>query len=646
MSKVLKVVGTIAGAVALVAGTIATAGIGPAAFAATMGSVATYAGLAAGAASLGSSLLYKPPPARGSVTSVVIAANAPQPYVMGEGLFGGVLRYQRSYGATLNKVPNPCRFCVVVYSGAGPIQSITPFVDQASVSSWYSGFLYTDTQLGACPESDALAPQWAGAPGWGSASKLSGKAAIGWSLKFDKDGKRFASGMPQLGAYGQWVKVYDPRADSTFPGGSGAQRVNNESTWAWSENPALHAGTYALGRYQNGKLVMGIGMPADAIDWANVAAWANTCDANGWTLFGAVFEPGDRFANLRDICIAGGAEPVLAADALRFHYHAPRVALDTITAADLLQDEDRSVVAMASWRSRLNTVLPTYRSADHNWELVQAEPVQVSTYLAEDGEVKQADWPFNLVKQADQAAQLARYRLEDSREMQPIVLVCGPRLRAYRPGDCLALDLLDELGLDCDAVIVSRRFDPVKMAVTLELVTETPGKHAYALGEVATPPPTPALGQTGQERDELMAAANNPSAYDALLISTSYTADADPADGLLAATASSVTIESHTRIYSDKTLAITGATLTTLADGTTAVPAETLLHCYYDDGTRSDTTPDFKLTTDPTQAANSAANQARHYVGSIVTDATGGGGTTSGGGTPPGWGGGDWYNLP
>ncbi|MFG5445095.1 hypothetical protein ACFJZM_13600, partial [Enterococcus faecalis] len=85
--------------------------------------------------------------------------------------------------------------------------------------------------LGECPESTALAPQWAGATGWGSTSKLSGQAAIGWSFLFDKEGKRFASGLPQLGAYGQWVKVYDPRLDSTFPGGSGSHRVDDETTW-------------------------------------------------------------------------------------------------------------------------------------------------------------------------------------------------------------------------------------------------------------------------------------------------------------------------------------------------------------------------------------------------------------------------------
>src|SRR3546814_2659285 len=97
---------------------------------------------------------------------------------MGGSHFAGVLRHRAGYGGTVDKVPNPYLFDAIVYSGGGPVNSISPRIDFAAVPSWYSGYLYTDTQLGACPESNALSPQWAGTPGWGSAYKLSGQAAI------------------------------------------------------------------------------------------------------------------------------------------------------------------------------------------------------------------------------------------------------------------------------------------------------------------------------------------------------------------------------------------------------------------------------------------------------------------------------------
>lgn len=513
MSKVLKVVAVVAGAVALVA-----TGVG--AFAATAkvaaaaAKVASIAGVVAGVASAGAALTYKPPPARGSIAQVRIAPDAPTPYVMGEGLVGGVLRHDTAYGATLNKVPNPYRFMAIVLSGAGPVQSVTPQVDQGSIPSYYSGFMYTDTRLGTCPDT-ALVPYaaWGSAPGWGSASKLSGKACIGWSLLFDKDGKKFASGVPPLAALVQGVKVYDPRLDSTFPGGSGSCRLGNEGTYVYSENPALHAGTYAFGRFQNGKKVAGVGLPADAIDWINIAAWANLCDTNNWKLFGAVDEPGDRFANLREIAIAGGAEIILTSTKLRFHFAAPRVALDTVRAADLAQDGEHEVIAQQPWSSRVNTVLPKYTSAAHNWEMVQADAVQVSSYLSQDGEVKQAEWPFNLVKNKDQASQLAAYRLVDSRELQ-VVLQCTSRMRNYAPGDCLYLDLMEQLGVQSAAVVMKRRFNPVSMVTTLTLITETPSKHAYALGRTGVAPPTPALGQSGADRDDVAFAISPPNATD------------------------------------------------------------------------------------------------------------------------------------
>lgn len=509
MSKPLKVIGTIAGAVALVATGVGAFAVAGSALATAAGSVASIATLVGGVASIGSQMLAKPPPARGSVSQILIAPDAPQPYVMGEGYFAGVLRHDTGYGATLKKVPNPYRFMPVVYSGGGPVESISPRVDYAAVGSWYSGFLYTDTQLGACPEADALAPQWAGAPGWGASSKLSGQAAIGWSLKFDKDGKRFASGVPLLGAYGEWVKVYDPRLDDTQPGGVGPHRLGDEATYEWSENPALHAGTYSFGRYQNGKRTIGMGLPADGIDWAVIAAWANVCEANGWTIFGVVFEPGDRWANLKDIAMAGGGEPVPGGK-LTFKYSAPAVSLATITEADLT-DDNRSVTAMQSFRDRINTGVPKYRSPAHNWELVDAEPVVNATFLAEDGEEKREVWPFNFVKLPDQAAQLIAYRIFDSRELAPITLPCKPHMRHYRPGECLDIDL-PELGLDTQAIILRRQIDPATMAVTLELMGETAAKHAYCLGQTGVAPPTPALGQTAQERDEVAAGASSTAA--------------------------------------------------------------------------------------------------------------------------------------
>lgn len=502
MAKTLKTIGTIAGAVALVAGTVATGGAlgvlaGPLVAAAQ--TVATIASIAATAAAIGAQQLQKPPPVRGTVTQLLIAPDVPQPYVMGEGYYAGVLRHDAAYGATLNDVPNPYRGMVVVYSGGGPTQSITPYVDKAAVTGWYSGYLYTDTQLGATPEAAALTPNFGGFPGWDASSKLSGQAAILWNLLFDKKGKRFASGVPQIGAYGQWVKAYDPRLDSTFPGGSGAHRIDDETTWEWTENPALHFGTYAYGRHQNGVRTIGCGLTS--IDWGVIAAWANVCEANAWTIFGVVYEPGNRWDNLKDIAAAGGAVPVVSSGGLlSVKYWAPQVPLDTITAADIAEGQV-TYSPLQSWDERINTVVPRYTSPDHEWNQVAAEPVSIAGFVTEDGEEKRKEWPYNLVKDPEQAAQLAAYQIYEGREISPIVIPCLPRMRAYRPGECLTLDLPD-YGLEMEAIILHRQLDPATMTVTLTLIGETDAKHAIALGQTPAPPATPVAGQDGEDRDE------------------------------------------------------------------------------------------------------------------------------------------------
>ncbi len=562
---------------------------------------------------------------------------------MGESYFGGVLRHDTGYGATLKKVPNPYRGMVIVYSGSGPVDELVELqTDFDGVSSYFTGFLDTDTQLGATPESTALVPPLsAPMPAWDSASKLSGQAAVLWNFKFDKDGKRFASGLPVLGAVWKGVKVYDPRLDTTYTGGSGSQRIDDETTWAYSENPALHALTYAYGRYQNGEQVFGIGVPATALRLAEFVTLANVCDANDWRISGVIFEPSDRWNNLKDILAAGGAEPVFAGGTLGVRIRAPAVSLDTITEADLA-DESVSVTSMQSYRDRLNAIVPKYRSSAHNWELVAADAVRVSAYETEDGEEKIEEVAYNLVRDADQAAQLAAYRLVDGRELGPITLVCLPRLRSYRPGECLTLDI-PSLGLDTDAIILTRQIDPATMKVTLTLIGETDTKHAYALGLTGTAPPTPALGQTAEERDDLAAAATNPTGLDEALIGSSYVTDADPLDGVIQATDTAITIETHTRTYSDKTVSVTGDTLTTEDDGLTAIVASTLYHIYYDDIDRAGGAVTLLATQVAQDAANSPTNPSRHYMGSITTDVPAGSGTASGGSIPPGWNYESWY---
>ena len=510
MSKVLKKVAIIASAVALVATGVGAFAVAGTALAATAASVATIATVAAAASGLAAQLTAPKPVARGSPTNVIIDTEPPRPYMMGESFSAGVLRWRVGYGPTLKKVPNPYLWDVKVFSGVGPVESLVEEqFDFAPIGSYFSGFYASDTQLGARPEATALVPPLnAPATGWGSSHKLSGFAAIGGNYKFDKDGKVFASGVPLHGAIWRGEKVYDPRLDSTYPGGSGSHRLGDETTYTYSANPALHAGTYAFGRYQNGIKVFGLGLPEDGIDWAAIVDWANLCDANGWEVHGTIYEGGrganlqeQRVTNLDDICAAGGGRWLIAGAVLSFDWNRPRVSLATITDDDLLE-EGGSAVAVQSIRERMNGVRPQYIEPDNNWQQVTADEIIGSTYRTEDGQPLTQTWTLNLVKDAAQAGELAAYALVDSREIGPIELSANSEWRFYKPGETLTIDS-DLLGYTGQAVIVQRELDPQTLSVKLTLRSETPAKHDFALGKVAVPPPTPTLGQTQEERDEV-----------------------------------------------------------------------------------------------------------------------------------------------
>jgi hypothetical protein len=315
------------------------------------------------------------------------------------------------------------------------------------------------------PKRSALAPTQGTLPNWNSSSKLSGLAAGMLELKFDSAGKKFATGFPQIGAVIQGVKCYDPRLDSTYPGGSGSCRSNNQSDLGLFDQTLHPSGlTFALGWIQNGKRVAGIGWPITSIDVARFVEGANLADANGWTAGGFTTTLESKWETLKGLLQAGGGEPVRLGGLLSCNFQTPRTSLATITAADLVGEA--KVVATQPRRDRFNTAVPRYRSETHGWEVVSADPISVSTYVTTDGgtRTKELDYPF--VQDLDQAAQLAAYDITQSREFGPITLQLKPKWIGYKPGDAVTVTIA-ELGLSSQkCVITSGTLDPGTGTVT------------------------------------------------------------------------------------------------------------------------------------------------------------------------------------
>lgn len=531
MSKALGKVALLAGAVALVAsgvgaaagagiiGTTSAAGVTTVAgiSTATLSTVATVASAVAAAASVGSQLLAKKPGAIGAVNQVQIGANNPIPYGMGRCFYAGSQLHDVGYGGAVGKTKNPYMSKVFVWSGGGPIDGIETFLMDwqpvtftgTSALGYYSSWLYAQHQLGARPEPAALAGPWGPLPDWSAAHKLSGMAASMISFRFDKENKVWANGVPAFGVVARWARVYDPRSDDTFPGGEGAQRFDDEDTFVFDRNAALNAITYARGRYAIDPAtgdqtirINGCGFPADSFDWPQWVAFANTCEANNWNCDGHVYDgPGiSLWDNLKRICAAGAAVPVISGGLLSVRFQSPKVAIDTITIEDFA-DGERIAPGMRTYRDRVNTMVPKYRSEENKWEYVQSQAIRFAEYVAQDrGEEKEEEWLCELVTDKDQGAQLTAYELFSRRELTGITYPCKPRLWYARLGE--AYQLADpETGIDhlCVVAAISKDISTATLSITFE--TDTTSKHALALAMTGTAPPPPTLIPPGDADD-------------------------------------------------------------------------------------------------------------------------------------------------
>src|SRR3546814_1417705 len=69
----------------------------------------------------------------------------------------------------------------------------------------------------------------------------------------------------------------------------------------WSDNPALHALTWALGRWENGKRTVGIGAPVANIRVSDFVEAANIADANGWTMGGVAWRSEEHTSELQSL---------------------------------------------------------------------------------------------------------------------------------------------------------------------------------------------------------------------------------------------------------------------------------------------------------------------------------------------------------
>lgn len=493
----------------LAAGSVATAigltgGLLIAGLAISWAAVLTITGVALLAVSYLARKTPKPDSA-GSQLQQKLDPQAGVPIAYGRTATGGTITDRLTWGAK-----NAFYGIVTVLSAGGPIAGIeayragdypitfagNPAYSTATVANvgGYSGSskLYKNKLRQRWQNGDAPAATTpAGASGFPMrGGALSGLAHAITSYEYSTDA--FPQGLPASMWTLRGVRLYDPRQDSTYPGGSGAQRVDQPATWTYSENPYLAALQWTLGRYENGHRVYGIGAKWSEVDVASFVNGANVADANSWKIGGVVTTLDDKYAVLASMLSAGGGVPVARGAQIAVSVNAPKTSVLTLTAADIIGEVEMS--SSTSFRDRQNTIIPRYREESQNWEIISGERVSAAQYVTEDaGESKSVEIEFPLVQQAAQAHQLAAYELVNSREFLTFTVRAKQRLLAARVGDCINVTVPEIASRFTKCLVAGREFNPADMSVTLTLKSETDAKHAFALGQTQEAPPSAKL---------------------------------------------------------------------------------------------------------------------------------------------------------
>lgn len=437
----------------------------------------------------------------GTQTSFKADPQSPSPFLIGRTGTAGYNVFTYPSGDK-NKYLN----FFTVFSRFGPLKAFEKFTANKVTQTFnaggtltsggaFAGKMWLIAALGLTPATALATPTDLVGTGdvaeWTSDHKLSGMAAQRWTLEFDS--KVYANGVPQPLSVWQGIRAYDPRLDSTYPGGIGTQRADDPDTWGYDsyDNPYIAALTFLLGYWENGRKVGGVGLSPAMIDIAAFVEGANVADVNGWKVGGEFTSQDSKWSVLTNILQAGGGEPLKVGGKISCRINAPRTALATFGELDVAGAVH--VPGVRSRRERKNSIIPRYRSEAHDWQMVAAEPITATEYQTEDGGLRQKEVEYPFCQDDTQAGQLAGYDLVNARELFPITITAKPAWLGYRPGDCININL-PEMGLISQkAIILNRDLDLATGTVSMTLTSETEGKHEFALGKTAVPPPTPGL---------------------------------------------------------------------------------------------------------------------------------------------------------
>lgn len=410
-------------------------------------------------------------PPSGVSGSIQVGGDNPLSFIMGIYATAGSLEYAATWGETVlagdgeNKTPNAFLVQVVsladlpmtgmpgVFVDGEPGTLVAPIAGQESfglaVNQYRIGSLdhlwvkfYDGTQTVVDPY---LLNRFGTADVRPWTSDMVGRG-VAHAIVTSRVNRELFTGIPQLKFVCLGMKLYDLRLDSTN-GGSGTQRWNDQSTWAFSSNLAVMTYNVIRGIYYGGTWVYGgQNLAAARLPAASWIAAANVCD-QFMPVAGADSERQYR----------GGAEIFVNVPALdmveeflkgcnghiaeiggvyKMVCGAPAAASMSFTDDDVIITSKRSMDPFPGLENTYNGIHASYPEPREAWVNKDAPPRYNSTWEAQDdGRRLIADAVFSVVPYPTQVQRLMLSLIQANRRFRKHVITLPPEAWLLEPND-------------------------------------------------------------------------------------------------------------------------------------------------------------------------------------------------------------------
>jgi hypothetical protein len=404
--------------------------------------------------------------ARGYRGSVQTGGTVPQSFLVGTIGVPGKLEYRNTWG-TSGGTPN-AYLVDVISLGDLPISGVTGFfVNSGAVTKTSSGHVTQGYPVAEMANGAANRLWWEFFDGSQTTANtyLTGKfgsdADRPWLTDMIGRGipyltmtalvdEKVWNGFPTYMAVCQGIPLYDPRLDDTA-GGTGDQRWDDASTWAFSDNNIVIVYNILRGIYDlEGNHVWGGHATAAKFVYANIAAAMDACDeavdleAGGAE---ARFRAGrEIFLNerpadvIQDLLIGANARICPAADGTYYVLvGVPADADGTFTDADVIVTEATTLDPFPNLDQIVNGATGTYLEPSQAWEQKETSPYYRSDLEAEDDDRRQLEGlDLGTTFSGTQAQRILKAVVEESRRFARHVAVLPPVFGVYRPLQVLA----------------------------------------------------------------------------------------------------------------------------------------------------------------------------------------------------------------